>query len=212
MTEGLVNGRFDVGLLHLPVAEESEDALALETVSAEPLIAALPEEHPLLGRAEISVADLADDLFVLCPRSNGPHYHDAIVAVCRAAGFGPRVANESGIPQTAIGLVAAGVGVSLVWESMGNLKRPGVAYATLSGPTPTLATAVAWRRGNPSAVVEAFVEVVEGLGPSVSRVDEPTGPRDASTVLSSYPVPPEGAPEDGAAPKTAQGLMPQPRA
>lgn len=212
LTEGLINGRFDVGLLHPPVAEESEDVLALEAVASEPLIAALPEEHPLSGRAEITAAALADDPFVLCPRTNGPHHHDAIVAVCRAAGFSPRVANESGLPQTAIGLVAAGVGVSLVWESMGNLKRPGVAYAKLSGPTPRLVTAVAWRRGNPSAVAKAFVEIVKGLGPAVSRVDEPTGPRNASTVLSSYPAPPEVAPEDGAAPKKAQGPMTQPRA
>lgn len=212
LTEGLINGRFDVGLLHPPVAEESEDALALETVASEALIAALPEEHPLSRRAEISAADLADDRFIMCPRNKGPHHHDAIVAVCRAAGFGPRVANEAGMPQTAIGLVAAGVGVSLVWESMGNLKRPGVAYAKLSGPTPRLATAVAWRRGNPSAVVKAFVEVVKGLGPAVSRVDEPTDARKASTNPSHDPVPPEAAREHGAAPKTAQGPMPQPKA
>lgn len=190
LTEGLLNGRFDVGLLHPPVAEEAEDALALETVASEPLIAALPEEHPLAGRAEIPVAGLADDPFVLCPRNNGPHHHDAIVAVCRAAGFGPRMVNESGLPQTVIGLVAAGVGVSLVWESMGNLKRPGIAYARLAGSTPRLETAVARRRGNPSAVVRAFVEVTKGLGSTVSRVDGPTGA-------------PEVAPEGGAAPTAA---------
>lgn len=200
VSEGLLNGRFDVGLLHPPVAEEAGNALALETVASESLIVALPEEHPLSGQAEIPVADLADDPFVLCPRNNGPHHHDAIVAVCRAAGFGPRVANEAGKPQTAIGLVAGGVGVSLVWESMGNLKRPGVAYARLAGPTPRLETAVAWRRGNSSAVVEAFVEVTKSLGPTV---DGPTGARTASTILSSRPGAPEVAPEDGAAPKAA---------
>lgn len=209
LTEGLMNGRFDVGLLHPPVAGEAEDALALETVASEPLIAALPEEHPLSGRAEISVADLADDPFVLCPRVSGPYYHDAIVAACRAAGFGPRVANESGLPQTVIGLVSAGVGVSLVWESMGNLNRPGVAYAKLSGPTPRLATAVAWRRGNPSAVAKAFVEVVRGLGPAVSHVDGlTTGRRNGPTVISSHTVSSEAAPEDGVAPQTAQSPMP----
>ena len=198
LAEGLMGGRFDVGLLHPPVEEGVGGALELETVTTEPLIAALPEDHPLAGEAEIPLNALADD---------------TLVAACRVAGFGPRVANEEGQPQTVIGLVAAGVGVALVWESMSNLKRTGVVYASLAGSPPRLETAVAWRRGNPSAVVRAFVEVVKGLCPTVSGVDEPTGPRDASTVLSSYPGPPEVAPEDGAAPKTAaHGPVPQPRA
>lgn len=204
LTEGLLSGRFDVGLLHPPVAEEAEDALALETVASETLIAALPEEHYLSGWPEIQVAGLADDPFVLCPRSNSPHHHDAIVAVCQAAGFVPRVVSEGGLPQTAIGLVAAGVGVSLVWESLGNLKRPGVAYAKLAGATPRLATAVARRRGNSSAVVRDFVEVAKGIGSTVAHVDGPTGAQEASTILSSHPCPPEIVPEDGAVPKAAQ--------
>ncbi|CAA9458149.1 MAG: hypothetical protein AVDCRST_MAG02-1677 [uncultured Rubrobacteraceae bacterium] len=168
LTEGLMGGRFDVGLLHPPLGEGAGGALELETVATEPLIAALPEDHPLAGEAEIPLSALAND---------------TLVAACRAAGFGPRAANEEE-PQTAIGLVAAGVGVALVWESMGNLKRPGVVYARLAGTPPRLETAVAWRRGNPSAVVRAFVEVVKGLDPSVSRVDGPTGARKASTILS----------------------------
>lgn len=203
LTEGLLKGRFDVGLLHPPVAEEAEDALALEIVGSESLIAALPEDHPLSGQAEIPVAGLADDPFVVCPRNNGPRHHDAIVAACRAAGFGPRVVSESGLPQTAVGLVAAGVGVSLVWESMGNLKRPGVSYARLVGTTPRLVTAVARRRGNPSAIVKNFVEVVKGLGSADSYIDGPAGAWDASSVLSSRPGSSEAAPEDRAAPKTA---------
>ena len=169
LTEGLTGGRFDVGLLHPPLGEGAAGALELESVTTEPLIAALPEDHALAGEAEIPLSALADD---------------TLVAACRAAGFGPRVANEEGPPQTAIGLVAAGVGVALVWESMGNLKRPGVVYARLAGTPPRLETAVAWRRGNPSAVVRAFVEVVKGLDPTVSRVDGPTGARKASTILS----------------------------
>ena len=212
LSEGLLSGDLQVGLLHPPVAEHAADALAVDVVRAEPLIAALPEGHPLSGREEISVADLADDAFVAFPRDEGPEQYDETVAFCRRAGFSPRVANETASPQTVIGLVAAGVGVSLVWESMGNLKRPGVVYSRLAEPAPRMATAVAWRRGNPSAVVKNFVEVVKGLGLAVSHVSEPTGPRNASTVLSSHPGPPEVAPEDGAALKMAQGPMLRPRA
>lgn len=170
VTEGLVNGRFDVGFLHPPVAEGVRDALALDVIRSETLIAALPEGHSLSGREEVSLAELAADPFVLCPKSASREYHDGVAALCREAGFDPEVANEAGLPQTVIGLVAAGVGVSLVWESMRNLKRPGVVYAGLAGPTPTLATAVARRHGNRSTVMRAFVDVARETSGTVSPV------------------------------------------
>lgn len=182
LAEGLVNGRFDVGLLHPPVAEEARDALALNVVRSETLIAALPEGHSLSGREEVSVAELAADPFVLCPKRASKEYHDGILGLCREAGFDPAVANEVGLPQTVIGLVAAGVGVSLVWESMRNLKRPGVVYTGLAGPVPTLATAVAWRRDNPSVVLKAFVEVAGETGGMVPYIGE-----GASSMVDAVP-------------------------
>jgi DNA-binding transcriptional LysR family regulator len=172
LSEGLANGRVDVGLLHPPVPGEVGDALTLDVVRSESLIAALPEGHPLSEREEVSVAELAADPFVLCPRSASREYHDGVAAFCREAGFDPQVVNKAELPQTVIGLVAAGVGVSLVWESMRNLKRPGVVYVGLAGPTPTLATAVARRHGNRSTVVRAFVDVAKETSGTISPVRE----------------------------------------
>lgn len=173
LTEGLLSASFDVGFLHPPV---TTDALVLHKVWSEPLIAALPQGHPLSGREEVSVADLAEDPFVLFPRNECPEHYDEIVALCRVAGFSPKVTHETALPQTVIGLVAAGVGVSLVWESMRDLKRPGVVYSRLTDPAPRMATAVAWRRDNHSPVLRAFVDVARETSGAVSHIENQEAP------------------------------------
>lgn len=164
LTEGISGKQVDVGFLHPPVAD---DDIALEAMLAEPLVAVLPEDHPLSGRPEVSLSELADDPFVLFPRDEGPENYDRIIGLCRASGFGPRIVNETSLPQTVIGLVAADIGVSLVWSSMRNLRRPGVVYIPLSGPTLLMQTALAWRRGDPSAILSAFLDVArDSIGAS----------------------------------------------
>jgi DNA-binding transcriptional LysR family regulator len=75
-----------------------------------------------------------------------------------------QVANRNAPSQaTALGLVAAGVGVSLVWDRMSNLRRPGVVYRPLADEMPRLVTALAWRQDDPSPIPAAFITLVREL-------------------------------------------------
>ena len=157
MTEALLGKRLDVGFLHPPVGAAGE-TLAFEGVTSEPLIAALPEGHALCELPEVPLGRLAEERFVIVPRDEGPELHDRIMGTCHASGLSPSVANRNAPSQTtALGLVAAGVGVSLVWESMRNLGRSGVVYRPLAGQTPRLETALAWRSDDPSPILAAFL-------------------------------------------------------
>jgi DNA-binding transcriptional LysR family regulator len=62
--------------------------------------------------------------------------------------------------QTLIGLVAAGVGVSLVPESVRALARAGVVYRPLDGEAPTVALSACWRTGDDSPVLAAFLDLM----------------------------------------------------
>jgi DNA-binding transcriptional LysR family regulator len=159
-------GRLDIGFLRPPVDEGS---LVVETVMREPLVAALPEGHPLSGRSEVPLRELARERFVLFPRAVAPGFYDEIVALCRDSGFSPRVAQEATQQQTIVSLVAGGVGVALVPASVRNLRRLGVRYAELEERTPTAEIAVAWRRDDDSPVVAAFLEVVRATPIRQSR-------------------------------------------
>ncbi|MCG8353635.1 MAG: LysR family transcriptional regulator [Chloroflexales bacterium] len=164
----LQNSQIHVGLLNPPIRA---DAIDVEPIFSEPLIAVLPDQHPLAGLPVISLAYLADEPFILFPRTNGPCLYDAIMSMCCQAEFSPRVVYETPLPQTKIGLVAAGIGVTLICASMANVQRPGVVYKTLLEQTPELKTAVAWRRAdNISPVVQSFLEVARGADITLKSV------------------------------------------
>ncbi len=118
----------------------------------------LPGGHPLANYPEVSLIELADDQFIFWPRYEAPALYDEFIALCHSVGFSPKIKNETGLPQTVVGLVAAGIGVSLVWESMRNLRRPGVVYRPFKGDSLRLETAVARDRQNHSTALDAFVE------------------------------------------------------
>ena len=175
MVEALLGRRVDVGFLHPPVGGATGEALAVEGMVSEPLIAALPEGHELSGLPEVPLGRLAEERFIIVPRDEGPELHESIMGTCRASGLSPTVANRNAPSQTtALGLVAAGVGVSLVWGCMRNLGRSGVVYRPLAGQTPRLETALAWRRDDPSPVLARFLAVArevagKTVGPETGR-------------------------------------------
>src|SRR5512132_1183443 len=68
LAAGLREGTLDAGLSRPPLVDD----LATEVVLREPVAAVLPEGHRLAGRAELTLADLADEPWVLTPRSSWP--------------------------------------------------------------------------------------------------------------------------------------------
>ncbi len=154
----LADGRLDVGLVREATAS---DTIAVEHLVAEPLVAALPHDHRLAGGdsdVEVDPAALADEPFVLWPRPLGRAFFDLITAYCREHGFSPRIVAEGADIETQLGLVAAGLGVSLQPSYYANLRPPEVVFRSLSGTVPMVALQVAWRRANRSPAVTHFVE------------------------------------------------------
>ena len=107
--------------------------------------------------APLALKALAGEAFICSPRHVAPRLYDAIIGVCAAAGFSPRIVQEAIQMQTIISLVSAGMGVALVPESILSLKRPGVIYRRLRGARPLLEVGLAWRYDNSSAVLRNFV-------------------------------------------------------
>lgn len=81
----------------------------------EPLLLAVPSRHRLAGRRRIRLAEVADERFILLKRGYG--LRDITAELCREAGFTPVIAFEGEEVETLRGLVAAGLGVSLIPSS-----------------------------------------------------------------------------------------------
>lgn len=163
--EALHEGRIHVGFVRMPVDDE---ALIFETVYREPVVAVLPEDHPLASREKVPIKMLANEPFVMVPRSREPGAHDHYVSLCREAGFSPKVVQEAHQIHTIVGLVSAGIGTAIVPSSVRNLRRPGAVYRSIKGPSPQMEMATARLREIYSPILDRFLDIVEevtGEGP-----------------------------------------------
>ena len=124
----------DVALVR-PTAAERE-SLRLVDLPDERLWLALPATHPLASRKRIRLAELRADPFVMYPRVNGSVLYDTIIATCQKAGFSPRVVQEAPQMASMVSLVAAGTGVTMVPESVCQLRPHGVSYIRMLGQSP----------------------------------------------------------------------------
>ncbi|HVY07545.1 MAG TPA: LysR family transcriptional regulator [Burkholderiales bacterium] len=150
-------GHIDVGFVLPPINEPALESVA---ILREPLIAALPDKHPLARKhGKLALEKLKDAPFILFPRPRAPGLYDDIVSRCRAAGFSPRVEQEAIQMQTIVSLVSAELGVALIPASLMNLRRTGVTYKSLQGGSPMMEIHLAWRRGDDLPALRMFVDV-----------------------------------------------------
>lgn len=144
--QALARGEMDAGLLlHTP--GQAPPTLQSLRVAREPLVLALPDHHPLVPRAAVSLADVLDEPLVMFPRGILPSLHDAIAALYHGAGREPAVAQEAIQMQTIVNLVSAGLGVAWVPASVRQFQRPGVVYRELepaAARVPVCETSLVW--------------------------------------------------------------------
>jgi DNA-binding transcriptional LysR family regulator len=156
LTPALLEDRLDVALLR--PSQSDPDTLLEEVLTDEPLLVALPASHPLARRGTaIDLMELRDDPFILTPRSIGTSLHDASIKACEEAGFTPRLGPAAPQIVSILSLVAAELGVSLVPESVAQVKMHNIVLLPSSGPPPQLSISLAYRRGTTSPVVKNFV-------------------------------------------------------
>lgn len=158
IVQRLRDRQIDVGFLYLPLEDAS---LHIECISREPLVLALPETHPLASESQIELRALAEEPFILPARYRlMPGLYAQVTEVCRQAGFTPNaVQKDVWLMQTIVGLVAGGTGVALVPASLQNFRRKGVVYKTVQGLSPTVELGLIWRRDDPGAVLDSFLQV-----------------------------------------------------
>lgn len=158
----LRNEQMDAAFLRTPMAEPED--LVINSLLDEPMVVALPSAHVLAqndGDTVLSLKDLAGETFIVYARQHGPGLYDATTAACLKAGFSPRLGQEAPRITSALSLVAAGLGISVVPASMQRMAMDGVAYRRLKGAArPKAVLSLASRRGDPSAVVRHFLNLV----------------------------------------------------
>ena len=162
LVEQLRNERIDAAFIRTQIADP--EGLVVYRLLEEPMVVALPGARAGSQRRMRStfLQRLARETFILYGPP-GTAFYDLTLTACRAAGFSPRLGQEAPRITSALNLVAVGLGISLVPASLQHLHIDGVVYCRLKGSVqPKALLNLASRRGDPSAVVRNFLNLVRG--------------------------------------------------
>ncbi|WBL19481.1 LysR family transcriptional regulator [Citricoccus sp. NR2] len=134
----------------------------------EQVMVGLPSDHPLAEEPEIDLAQLRDEPWVMFPGTRGSTVRDMGFELARDAGFTPRVVQEAPDSYTILGLVAAGVGVTLTLSSVAHVSTPGLLLKPLKGTPIYMAATVVWS-AQASRATRAVVDVITEVQPPPPR-------------------------------------------
>lgn len=163
LVQALHDETVDAAFIRSPV-EDFVD-LSVEPLLEEEMLVALPAGHALAGRraaqqAPIALAALASENFLLYKRPGAPGLYDTIVGACRKAGFTPKIRQEAPRIVSTLNLVAVGLGISIVPDSLRRLQMDGVTYRRIVGSAKLRAPLIlACRQGGNSAAVQRFIDL-----------------------------------------------------
>lgn len=127
----LNEGTLDLGLMR---NTQLPDTLAWQMILREPLLALIPRDHPLAQRASVSLAELAREPFVFFDPHVGTGLYDDILGLMRRYQLVPTIAQEVGEAMTIIGLVAAGMGVSILPASFHRVQLNEMRWVPIREP------------------------------------------------------------------------------
>lgn len=160
--QSLVRGELDVGFVRLQ-AGTPPAGIVLREVARNPLRLVVNAAHRLAGAAQVRLAELAGEDFISFPADVGTDLPGVLRALCRQAGFEPRIVQTAREATTQIGLVAAGLGVAVLPAPLESVRIARVRYLALAEPEAQFRLALAIREGEPVPTLGGFLEVLESL-------------------------------------------------
>lgn len=159
--QALKDGVIDVGIGRIRYDDASIRRIVLRE---EDLIAALPMGHPLaFVDGKLSLRDLVNDTLIIFPKAPRPSFADAVLASFQDRGLAPKKVYEARELQVGMGLVAAGMGVSVVPKSVLGLKRSDVVYKLLDEQNLTSPVIMSIRALDQSEAIKSLLQLIYGL-------------------------------------------------
>ncbi|NKF20750.1 LysR family transcriptional regulator [Solimonas marina] len=156
--QALKSGRIDVGFGRLAIHSEGLENVVL---MQEPMVVALPSHSPLVHEARISLERIAGETLLLYPATPRPSYADEVLRQFTTRGYELARTFEVNGLQTAIGLVAAGMGVTIVPSSVQRLHRDDIAYRPLAEEELSSTLIMTVRAGDSSPLLQRFRQMID---------------------------------------------------
>lgn len=157
-TQALTNGKIDVGFGRLLFEDASVRRILLREES---LVVAVPIDHHIMQqkRRTITIADLSSENLLLYPKAPRPSFIDYILGLFEARNIEPNSFLEVSELHVALGLVAAGEGVTIVPRALENLRGTEIGYIPFEDGLLTSPIIMNVRHFDKSELLKTLLEV-----------------------------------------------------
>lgn len=154
--EALRERRIDLSISRTPV---NDTVLKSTRLWTDPIVAAVPRGHRFARRKRLTLGDLRDESFVML-RLDTSAYAQHIRDCCVQAGFTPRVVQHVSEVAAEVSLVAAGMGVALIPQSLTHIYPHAIAFIPLASDEPHSDVYAVQRLQDSANVTNAFVRFI----------------------------------------------------
>lgn len=158
-SDSLRRGAIHVGISRMIGTVPSEPDLEYVPLFDDPMVAALPAGHPLAEREGIRASDFSLLPFISYPKDPSSHFARHALYLLESAGGRPVVGYEAQEIHTALGLVSAGLGLTVVGRSVAAQNRTDVRFVPIEGITIT-SRVYAVHCAGADPVVNAFLQIL----------------------------------------------------
>ncbi|TPG49067.1 LysR substrate-binding domain-containing protein [Sphingomonas glacialis] len=141
-------------------------SVAATPILEERMMVAMRPDHRFANRPDLGLRDLEGEPLILYSREDGATFTQELYAMLRGVGVEPNLAYTVREVSTLFGLAAAGIGVTVVAESLCALQSSKLVYVPLSDPESRTGMWLLHRRDNASLTCRAFLDVVAASAPA----------------------------------------------
>jgi DNA-binding transcriptional LysR family regulator len=165
LRKALADCSVEIGFLRSFRQPELTGGLAARLLLREGLVVAMRPDHPLAARDRVKLGDLHHQSMIFYQRGLTGGFTEKLINMMRIAGVQPIVAQEVREVSTLFGLVAAGIGVTIVARSLRALQAVNLVYRDFDEPDANSALWLIHQR-RMSAAGRHFVESIEQAEPA----------------------------------------------
>lgn len=151
----LDKGDLDIGFVTGPIRKTGYGQVP---VHSEKFVCVVYADHPLAGRPSIRVEELAEENFVHGPPNEWAHFYAYLIPMCQRFGFVPKIVQEAYNTAGILGLVASGMGITILGERATVAVSPGLSVIPLEDVAIELQTIAIWKSKDQSNTMKRFVE------------------------------------------------------
>ncbi|PWJ24861.1 LysR family transcriptional regulator [Branchiibius hedensis] len=157
----LINDEVDVALGRWDIIP---GGISSRIASADSLVMALPDTHPMAQASSVSIADLRHESFISLPPYEGAVLPDRLRRLAHDAGFSANVVQVAPDTLSALALVSAEVGCHLTLASVAeHANQTHVEFIPITDETLEVNLQLAWRSDDVNPALAAVLSLATEL-------------------------------------------------